>query len=383
MKITILMPCLNEEKTLATCIRKAKIFLENNHYDGEVLISDNGSTDGSVKIAEESGARVVHIADRGYGSALWGGILEAKGDYIIMGDADDSYDFLNLEPFIEKLDEGYELVMGNRFKGEIKPGAMPLLHRYIGNPILSGLGRVFYKTDIGDFHCGLRAFRKDSIQKLGLCTTGMEFASEMVVKAVLFKLKITEVPIVLYPDGRDRAPHLRSFHDGWRHLKFLLLYSPNWLFLYPGLFFFLGGALCMIWLFIAPISIGAVSFEITTMFYCAMLTILGLSTVMFSLYTKIYAAQIGQIPYDSRVNTIFEKITYDYGIILGIICMLFGIGGVIVTLFLWGKAGFGGLETHLVYKIAMLSGTLVIWGFQLIFGSFFIGVLQIKRSGER
>lgn len=382
MKITVLMPCLNEEKTVVTCIRKAKSFLESNHYEGEILISDNGSTDKSAIIAEEAGARVVHIDDKGYGSALIGGILEAQGGYIIMGDADDSYDFSNLNPFIEKLDEGYDLVMGNRFKGEIKSGAMPFLHRYIGNPILSGIGRIFYKTDVGDFHCGLRAFRKDSILKLNLCTTGMEFASEMVVKAVLFKLKITEVPIVLYPDGRDRAPHLRSFHDGWRHLKFLLLYSPNWLFLYPGLFFFFLGALCMIWLFIAPISIAGISFEITTMFYCAMLTILGLSTAMFSLYTKIYAARIGQIPHSSKINTFFEKITYDYGIVIGLICLLFGAGGVIITLLLWGQTGFGGLETHLVYKIAMLSGTLVIWGFQLIFGSFFVGVLQMRSGKE-
>ncbi len=378
MKITILMPCLNEERTLATCINKAKVFLERIHCTGEILISDNGSTDDSVRIALSDGARVVHIAEKGYGSALWGGILAAKGEYIIMGDADDSYDLSELGPFIQKLDEGYDLVMGNRFKGEIRPGAMPLLHRYIGNPVLSGLGRLFYKTDVGDFHCGLRAFRKDSIQKLDLCTTGMEFASEMVVKAVLFGLKITEVPIVLYPDGRDRPPHLRSFHDGWRHLKFLLLYSPNWLFLYPGLFFFIFGALCMICLSITPVSIGRISFDITTMFYCSISTILGLSTLMFSLYTKIYAAQIGQIPHDSRIDAFFGKITYDHGIALGFICLLAGVGGGTATLILWGQTGFGALETHQVYKIATLSGTLVTWGFQLIFGSFFVGILQMK-----
>ncbi|MCM1188855.1 MAG: glycosyltransferase family 2 protein [bacterium] len=344
MKITILMPCLNEEKTLPGCIRKAKSFLTNSNYDGEVLVSDNGSTDRSVQIAKEAGARVIHVPTRGYGSALWGGILAAEGDYIIMGDADESYDFSALQPFIEKLDAGYELVMGNRFKGGIKPGAMPFLHRYIGNPLLSGLGRIFYKTNVGDFHCGLRAFKRDSIRELNLCTTGMEFASEMVVKAVLFGLKIAEVPVTLSPDGRDRAPHLRSFRDGWRHLKFLLLYSPNWLFLYPGIFFFIIGALCMTWLSFAPISIGGVSFEITTMFYCAMLTILGLSTAMFSLYTKIYAAQIGQIPQNSKINTFFEKIAYDYGIALGLACLLIGMGGVFVTLLLWGKAGFGSLE---------------------------------------
>lgn len=382
MKITILMPCLNEEQTIGTCIEKAKKFLEDYQYEGEILISDNGSTDSSIEIAEKAGARVIHVEKKGYGSALWGGILAAKGDYIVMGDADDSYDFLNLKPFIDKLDEGCELVMGNRFKGGIKPGAMPPLHKYIGNPVLSGIGRIFYRTNVGDFHCGLRAFKKESILKLNLCTTGMEFASEMVVKAVLFKLNIAEVPIVLYPDGRDRAPHLRSFRDGWRHLKFLLLYSPNWLFLYPGLFFFLLGAICMTCLFITPISVGGISFEITTMFYCTMLTILGLSTAMFALYTKIYAAQIGQIPRSSQISNFFEKITYDYGIILGGICLFVGLGGIIITLLLWGQTGFGGLETHLVYKIAMLSGTIMIWGFQLIFGSFFVGVLQMKEGGR-
>lgn len=239
--VTVLMPCLNEAETLATCIQKAQKYFIQNHLNGEVLIADNGSNDGSQEIATQLQARVVHIKDKGYGSALQGGIAAAQGEYIIMGDADDSYDFSNLTLFIDKLNEGYQLVMGNRFKGEIKDGAMPPLHRYLGNPVLTWIGRLFFTSPCGDFHCGLRGFRKDAIESLDLRTTGMEFASEMVVKASLYRLKITEVPITLYPDGRSRPPHLRSWRDGWRHLRFLLLFSPRWLFLYPGTFLILLG----------------------------------------------------------------------------------------------------------------------------------------------
>lgn len=244
--LTVLMPCLNEAETLATCITKAQKSIAELQISGEVLIADNGSTDGSQQIAREHGARVVDIPEKGYGSALIGGIHAAKGKYIIMGDADDSYDFLSLRPFVEKLEEGYELVMGNRFKGGIAKGAMPPLHRYLGNPVLSGIGRILYRSDIGDFHCGLRGFRKESIESLHLITTGMEFASEMVVKSTINHLRITEVPTTLSPDGRNRAPHLRSWHDGWRHLKFLLIYCPKWLFLYPGIFLTILGLIILL-----------------------------------------------------------------------------------------------------------------------------------------
>src|SRR4026208_2626990 len=240
-ELSILMPCLNEAETLATCIKKAQKALESLNVRGEVVIADNGSTDGSPEIAASLGARVVHVAEKGYGSALLGGLNAARGKYIIMGDADDSYDFTNLGPFLEKLRAGYDLVMGNRFKGGIAPPAMPPLHKYLGNPVLTGIGRLFFRSPCGDFHCGLRGFKKEAVMNLDLRTTGMEFASEMVVKATLHKMRITEVPTTLSPDGRSRAPHLRSWRDGWRHLRFLFLYSPRWLFLYPGLLLILIG----------------------------------------------------------------------------------------------------------------------------------------------
>ena len=238
MELTILMPCLNEAETLPICINKAMKWLQQNDIDAEILIADNGSKDGSQSIAIRSGCRVINVSPKGYGAALIGGIKNAKGKYIIMGDCDDSYDFSNLTGFIEKLREGYDLVMGNRFKGGIEKEAMPLLHRYVGNPVLSFLGRSFFKSDIGDFHCGLRGFKKNILERLNLQATGMEFASEMVVKSVIFDLKITEVPTRLFKDGRNRRPHLRTWSDGWRHLRFLLMYSPTWLFKIPGYFFY-------------------------------------------------------------------------------------------------------------------------------------------------
>lgn len=384
--VTILMPCLNESKTLPICIQKSKKFLMDNHIKGEVLIADNGSTDNSIAVAEGEGARVVRVSEKGYGSALLGGIHDAKYEFVIMGDADDSYDFSALSPFIEKFQEGYDLVMGNRFKGGIRPGAMSFSHKYIGNPILSGIGRIFYKSDIGDFHCGLRGFRRDSILSLGLCTTGMEFASEMVVKAVLFGLKIVEVPTILYPDGRDRPPHLRSFRDGWRHLKFLLLYSPNWLFFYPGLLLFIAGVVFMLAISINPIYIGSISFEVTTMFYCSTFTLLGFSSIMFSIYSNMYASKIGQLPPNSKVEHLIQKITCDYGIFFGLFITVVGILGVITTMVLWAKIDFGHLTNTFVYKIAIVSGTLFALGVQLMFSSFFIGILQldkVERVGKK
>ena len=253
MELTILMPCLNEALTLPICIKKAKTFLTDNNVDGEILIADNGSTDGSQDLARELGARVVDIPEKGYGAALIGGCNAALGKYVIMGDSDDSYDFLNLMPFVEKLREGYDLVMGNRFKGGIEKGAMPPLHQYLGNPVLSTIGRILYRSDIKDFHCGLRGYNRESILGLNLHTTGMEYASEMVVQATLHKLKICEVPTTLKKDGRDRPPHLRSWSDGWRHLTFLLMHSPNWLFLYPGLILWVIGLVVSIAIMIHPV----------------------------------------------------------------------------------------------------------------------------------
>ncbi|TVR00847.1 MAG: glycosyltransferase family 2 protein [Desulfovibrionales bacterium] len=303
------MPCLDEAETLAVCIQKAQRFLEDNAVSGEVVIADNGSTDGSQDIARSHGARVVDVSERGYGSALMGGIKAACGKFVIMGDADDSYDFSSLMPFLLKLREGNELVMGNRFRGGIKPGAMPPLHRYLGNPVLTGIGRLFFKSPIGDFHCGLRGFSRSAILNLNLRTTGMEFASEMVVKATLNKLRIAEVPTTLSPDGRSRPPHLRSWRDGWRHLRFLLIYSPRWLFLYPGIGLFLLGAFGMLGLAFGPVRIGDLGLDIHSMLYASLFIMLGLQCISFAFFSKIYGISMEFLPRDDKIDKFLELFT--------------------------------------------------------------------------
>lgn len=377
MELTILMPCLNEAETLETCIRKARTYLETSGVDGEILIADNGSTDGSQDIARRCGARVVDVPMRGYGAALIGGCNAAYGDYVIMGDADDSYDFLHLDPFVEKLREGYDLVMGNRFKGGIEPGAMPPLHKYIGNPVLSFIGRLFYPSSIGDFHCGLRGYRRESILKLGLCTTGMEYASEMVVKATLYKLKIAEVPTTLKKDGRSHPPHLRSFRDGWRHLKFLLMHSPNWLFMYPGVALLVVGLLLMIGLMFGPISIGSVTLDIHTMLYGSAFAIIGASTIQFSLFTKTYAKRSGFIPVEDKE---ISKLTEDRVILAGGILLGLGIVATILALVLWSKSSFGALDPQYIMRLTIPALTCMAVGVQMMFGGFFIGILNIKHK---
>ncbi len=377
MELTILMPCLNEAETLETCIRKARTYLETSGVDGEILIADNGSTDGSQDIARRCGARVVDVPMRGYGAALIGGCNAALGTYVIMGDADDSYDFLHLDPFVEKLREGYDLVMGNRFKGGIEPGAMPPLHRYIGNPVLSFIGRLFYPSEIGDFHCGLRGYRRESILKLGLCTTGMEYASEMVVKATLYKLKIAEVPTTLKKDGRSHPPHLRSFRDGWRHLKFLLMHSPNWLFLYPGIALLALGLVMMVALMFGPVSIGSVTLDIHTMLYGSAFAIIGASTITFSLFTKTYAKKSGFIPVDEKE---ISKVTEDRVILAGAILLILGIVATIAAIVLWGQTSFGALNPQYIMRLTIPALTAMAVGVQMIFGGFFIGILNIKHK---
>ena len=377
MELTILMPCLNEAETLEICIQKARTYLETSGVDGEILIADNGSTDGSQDIARRCGARVVDVPMRGYGAALIGGCNAALGDYVIMGDADDSYDFLHLDPFVEKLREGYDLVMGNRFKGGIEPGAMPPLHKYMGNPVLSFIGRLFYPSSIGDFHCGLRGYRRESILKLGLCTTGMEYASEMVVKATLYKLKIAEVPTTLKKDGRSHPPHLRSFRDGWRHLKFLLMHSPNWLFMYPGVALLVLGMLMMVGLMFGPISIGNITLDIHTMLYGSAFAIIGASTIQFSLFTKTYAKKSGFIPVDDKE---ISKLTEDRVILAGAILLILGIVATILALVLWGKTSFGALDPQHIMRLTIPALTCMAVGVQMMFGGFFIGILNIKHK---
>src|ERR1700760_1413931 len=298
------MPCLNEAETVATCVRKAAKFIADSGISGEVVVADNGSTDGSQQLAEEAGARVVPVADKGYGNALMGGILAARGEYVIMGDADDSYDFTNLMPFVTRLREGYDLVMGNRFKGGIAPGAMPPLHRYLGTPVLSFIGRLFFRSSIGDFNCGLRGFRRDSAIALGLQATGMEFASEMIVKSALARQKISEVPTTLDKDGRSRPPHLNTWRDGWRHLRFLLLFSPRWLFFSPGLLLLLLGLGFGAAVLPGPLSVGGVSLDVDTLVACGAAVDIGFQAVLFWLFTQVYAGAEGFLPTEPKVQTL-------------------------------------------------------------------------------
>ena len=301
LELTILMPCLNEAETIGICIEKAKFFLSAYDIKGEVLIADNGSTDGSQDIAKKNGARIVSIPEKGYGAALIGGTKAANGKYCIMGDSDNSYNFLELMPFLEKLRDGHDLVMGNRFKGGIGKGAMPLLHKYLGNPVLTGIGRLFFPSSIGDFHCGLRGYNTKSIRNLNLRTLGMEYASEMVVKAALNGLRITEVPIILHPDGRSRPPHLNSWSDGWRHLKFLLMHAPNWLFYVPGFTMSIFGLIGTVLLTaFAPINIGIATFNINTLLYMVVLTISGVNILSFGVIAKVYATQSKFIPMSNQ-----------------------------------------------------------------------------------
>lgn len=381
-ELSIVMPCLNEAETLAVCIRKALSFLEKHRVSGEVVIADNGSTDGSRDIAKANGARVVDVAERGYGSALMGGIKAARGKFVVMGDADDSYDFSSLQLFLDKLREGHDLVMGNRFRGGIKPGAMPSLHRYLGNPVLTGIGRLLFKSPMGDFHCGLRGFRKDSILSLNLRTTGMEFASEMVVKATLNNLRIAEVPTTLFPDGRSRPPHLRSWRDGWRHLRFLLIYSPRWLFLYPGIGLFLLGAMGMAGLSLGPVSIGGLGLDIHTMLYASLLVILGLQSVTFAVFSKVYAISMELLPPDRKVDHFLAAFTLERGLIAGSCAIVLGLLGTVYAFVLWEGASFGELDPQRVMRITIPSLTLIVSGIHAIFSSFFLSIISMEHKSS-
>lgn len=380
IELSIVMPCLNEAETLEVCINKAKRSMEQHNIAGEVIIADNGSTDGSQAIAARSGARVVEVKEKGYGSAIAGGIAAARGKYIIMGDADDSYDFTNLIPFVEKLREGYDLVMGNRFKGGIQPGAMPPLHRYLGNPVLTCIARLFYwDPACGDFHCGLRGFSKSAAVAMDLRTTGMEFASEMVVKAALANMRITEVPTTLSPDGRSRPPHLRSWRDGWRHLRFLLMYSPRWLFMYPGLVLVAVGLLTGLWLLPGSRTVGGVSLDVHTLLYAATAIVVGFQAVTFAVFTKIFAISEGLLPEDARLNKLFRYVTLESGLMIGAALLLIGLLGSIWAFSSWSDKSFGALDHTRVLRIVTPSITMIILGVQTVLSSFFLSILGLRR----
>jgi len=378
-ELTILMPCLNEAETLAVCVDKANGYLASSGVVGEVVVADNGSTDGSQEIARAHGARVVDVPDKGYGSAIRGGIAAARGRYIVMGDADDSYDFTRLDPFLERLRAGDELVMGNRFRGGIAPGAMPPLHKYLGNPVLSWIGRTFFRTGgIRDFHCGLRGFNRASMIALGLRTTGMEFASEMVVKSALGGLRMSEVPTTLSPDGRSRPPHLRSWRDGWRHLRFLLVFSPRWLFLIPGVVAGLVGALGTFALMFGPLSFGPIGLDVSSQVYLSALTVVGYQAVLLGVLTKLYASREGfRLPRGRSFDRLAERISPESGAIAGLLLFLLGLAVAIVQFSLWAGQGFGALDPLATLRLAIPAALLMVVGAQTIMAGMFLGILRV------
>ncbi|HET6408708.1 MAG TPA: glycosyltransferase family 2 protein [Chthoniobacteraceae bacterium] len=383
LDLSIVMPCLNEAETLAACIEKALKGLQSAGIPGEVIVADNGSTDGSIEIGEKHGARVVRVSAKGYGNALRGGIETARGRWILMGDADDSYDFGEAGRFVEKLREGHDLVMGCRLPkggGTIKPGAMPWKNRWIGNPSLSFIGRLFFKTPVRDFHCGLRGFSRDAYDRMDLKTTGMEFASEMVMKASLRSMRISEVPITLHPDGRSRPPHLRPWRDGWRHLRFMLIYSPRWLFLVPGLMLTVIGAFAAALIFLAPRHLGGIEFDAGSLLVACMGAIVGVQLVAFAGFTKAFAIAEGLLPEDPKFSKALGLITLERGLIAGIIICLSGAGMLGWAIYLWSQVNFGSLPYPENLRRIIMAVTLVVIGLQTVFSSFFLGVLGLKST---
>jgi glycosyltransferase involved in cell wall biosynthesis len=380
LEVSIVMPCLDEAETLATCIRKAQSAIETAGLKAEIIVADNGSVDGSPLIAKELGARVVEVARKGYGSALLGGIAEARGKFVVMGDADDSYDFTAIAPLIEKLRGGYDLVMGNRFTGGIRAGAMTWSHRWVGNPALTRLSRLFFRTPVGDMHCGLRAFRKDAVDSLHLRATGMEFASEMVIKASLQRMKIAEVPVTLSPDGRSRPPHLRTWRDGWRHLRFMLLFSPRWLFLYPGVALLGTGAIVGALLEAGPKHVGPVSFDIHTLLLAGFACLIGFQLIVFAVFTKVFAMERGFHPPSTTYYRLFNLIKLETGLAVGGLMFAAGAIGLIIAVLSWGAVGFGQLDPRMTMREIIPAAVLLTLGVQTVFASFFLSILGMERD---
>jgi glycosyltransferase involved in cell wall biosynthesis len=374
------MPCLNEAETLAICIRKAHSALVEHNIAGEVLIADNGSTDGSQAIAQREGARLVHVPVRGYGAALMAGIQSARGAYILMGDADDSYDFSHAPRFLVPLRAGADLVMGNRFQGGIAPRAMPFLHRYLGNPVLSLIGRFLFHIPVGDFHCGLRAFQREQILKLNLRTTGMEFASELIVKSALAGYRIQQVPTTLKPDGRSRPPHLRTWRDGWRHLRFLLLYSPRWLFLYPGLGIMLVCGLLAALLISGPLRVGAVVYDVDTLVYCVLGFLIGSQAVGFFYGAQAFAVSEGLLPASAFSERTYRLFRFEIGLAVGTLITLAGFAGTLYAILQWKAAHFGNLDPTEALRLTLPSAAAIALGLETILLSFFLSILFIKRK---
>ena len=382
LELSIVMPCLDEAETLGTCIAKARRFLAEHGVRGEIVVADNGSRDGSPAIAARLGARVVDVAERGYGSALHAGIRAARGRYVILGDADDSYDFSDLAPFLQRLRAGDALVMGNRFRGRILPGAMPWLHRFVGNPVLSALGRLFFRATVGDFHCGLRAVNRAAYETIAPRASGMEYASEMVIKATLAKLPIGEVPIVLHPDGRSRPPHLRTWRDGWRHLRFMLLFSPRWLFLVPGLALFAVGLAGSLWLLAGGRRVGAVVLDIHTLLVAGLACLLGYQLIVFALFTKVFAITEGFSPMPAYFDRLFRYVSLELGIAVGFVTALAGLAILVAAVWSWSSVGFGVLDARQTMRQVIPGSILLVLGIQTVFSSFFLSTLGLRRRRE-
>jgi glycosyltransferase involved in cell wall biosynthesis len=380
VEVSIVMPCLNEAETLAMCIQKAQQAIKRGGLAAEIIVADNGSTDGSQVIARELGVRVVPVARKGYGSALIGGINAARGRFVIMGDADDSYDFTAIAPLIDKLREGYDLVVGNRFRGGIESGAMPWSHRWVGNPVLTLISRVFFHTPVGDAHCGLRGLRKDAYERMTLRATGMEFASEMVIKASLKQMRIAEVPVTLRPDGRTRPPHLRTWRDGWRHLRFMLLFSPRWLFLYPGLALFAAGMLISVALLPGQLRVFGLNLDIHTLLVAGFLALIGYQLVLFAIFTKIFAIRAGFHPPYPPLEKVGRYVTLEVGLGAGALMALVGVVALVVAVASWSAAGFGTLNPSLTMREVIPAVVLLALGTQTIFASFFISILFIDPN---
>jgi len=377
-ELSIVMPCLNEAETLEACICMAQTFIATRGVATEIVVADNGSTDGSQDIARRCGARVVNVPVRGYGAALYHGSLAARGRYVIMGDSDASYDFANLMPFVQKLREGYDLVMGNRFQGGIRPGAMPWKNRYIGNPVLSSIGKLFFRCPASDFHCGIRGYSLDAFKRMDLRTTGMEFASEMVIKATLKGMKVAEVPTTLSPDGRSRPPHLRPWRDGWRHLRFMLLYSPRWLFLVPGLLLMVIGLAVGAWLATGDKRVAGVTLGVHTMLYAAFAVLIGFQAIAFAAFSKVFAISEGLLPEDPRLTQVFKVVTLEVGLIVGSVLLVGGLIGSIVAVAQWGASDFGPLDPARMLRGVIPSGLVLTLGLQTILASFFMSILGLR-----
>jgi glycosyltransferase involved in cell wall biosynthesis len=380
LELSIVMPCLNEAETIGTCIKKAMNYLKESGISGEVVVADNGSTDGSIAISESLGARVVHVSQKGYGNALMAGIRNSRGKYCIMGDSDDSYDFSDLDPFVTRLREGYDMVVGNRFKGGIKPGAMPFLHQYFGNPALSLLGKMLFRIKINDFNCGIRGFRQDLVERLNLSCPGMEFVSEMIVKSSIYRLKTCEVPTVLSKDGRSRPPHLRTWQDGWRNLRFMLIFSPKWLFLFPGLLLFLLGTSCFLVLANGPVTIGNAVINANTMLYMMCASFIGFQLCVFWMFTRSYAAIMGLMPVSQSIGRWGKLFSLENFTRVGAILLLVGLWIGFRQFREWQQLSFGQLDYSVSLRQVGPSVYCIVLGIQMIFSGFFLGALQIFRK---